>query len=384
MSHSSPFQTQTPVHSIKDMMRQRHRAYAQDQCILSAMGLYAQLVMGTAFYLYEHVSTPGYLSILLCLPLLLLMAFLSLRLSRRTKGGAIFSLAGKIPGKALALILAAVFFLDAQLAAYAISAILSDVLPNLSPLLTMMAVALIMGASIGGEDEYALPRLSRLVRWPLLIAVIFCAVTALPHGNTAYLSPVLGRGAGSIFQGTLWMTGCLSGACCPLLLPHTAQTLSPLREKGALLYRPLIIAGALAIGYAAISSCMLPFYSLARPENLGFKLLLFTKVSGYAPAWSLLIFAHLFLMLIALSAGVLRSAALITWTAGKKKSSPALIIVLLLLLVPAAALKSMDVEKLLIALSPFRGAAVLIILTVLWILSLIRGKPSEWKEETPS
>jgi len=283
MSHSSPLQTRTPVHSMEDMLRQRKLSFAQDQCILSAMGIYAQMVMGTAFYLYEHVSTPGYLSILLCLPLLLLIAFLSLFLARRTQGNALLELAGKIPGKALALVLAAVFFLDAQMAAYAISAILSDVLPHLSPLLTMIAVALLMAAAIGGEDEYALPRLSRLVRFPLLLAIIFCAVTALPHGNGTYLSPVLGRGMPSVFQGALWMTGCLSGACCPLLIPHTAKTLSPLREKGSLLYRPILIAAALGIIYALISACMLPFYSLARPENLGFKLLLFTKISGYSP-----------------------------------------------------------------------------------------------------
>jgi len=374
MNHSSPLETATPVHSMDALLQYRKDAFAREQGILSAVSVLGQSVIGAALYLYGHVGTPGYLSILLTVPWALLIAALSLYLIQHAKDGAVLEAAGKTPGKIFPLMLFPVFFLDAQLAAYAISAILSDALPRFSPLLTMLAVALIMAAAMGGENEYALPRLAGMLRWPLLIALFYCGLTALPHGSPGYLFPLLGRGTGSIFQGALWMGGCTAGACCPLLIPSPCPSLSPFQKKGRMLYRPLLGALLAAALYALISACLLPAYSLARPENLGFRLLLFTKISGSSLAWSLLVFAQLFLLLLTLAAGIMRCAHLLTGMAGKRKPSPLLTGALLLLLVPAAALKTLPVQDALIRLAPFRGAAVMLVLIPLCIFTWIRER----------
>ena len=170
------------------------------------------------------------------------------------------------------------------------------------------------------------------------------------------------------------MGGCMAGACCPLLIPRLSPSLAPFQEKGILLYRPLLGALAAGVIYALISACLLPAYSLARPENLGFRMLLFTKISGSSLAWSLMVFAQMFLLLLTLASGILRCTHLILWTAGKRKNSPWLTTAFLLLLVPAAALKTLPVQEMLIFLAPFRGAVVILSLIVLCILTWIRER----------
>lgn len=359
---------------MEEMRRQRQHVYLQDQCALSGVSIFGQLVIGGAFYLYGHVSTPGYLSILLTLPFLLALAFLSLFLARRAGGKGVLEAAGPLPGKIIGVLLSLIFLLDAQMAAFAICAMLTDALPHLSPLLSMIALALLTAAAIGGEESYALARLSRLLRWVLLILLAFCALAALPHGSLSYLFPVLGEGMENIAKGSLWMSGCLAGACCPLLLPPGTEPLTPLPQKGRMLYRPLIFALIAGTAYALLSACLLPFYALARPENLGWRMLLFAKISGSSAAWSLLFFAMMFLMLISLSAGVLRSASLLSYAAGKRRPKASLITLLLLLLTPAATLKSLPVQHALLALAPIRGIGVLMLLGALCILSLFRKK----------
>lgn len=354
----------------------RQQSFARDQGILTSLSIFAQIILGCALYLFGHVSTPGYLSILLMGPVMGLIAFLSSGLQKRSGEGNILALAGKFPGKVLSGLLATVFFLDAQMAAYGVSAILSDVLPNFSPLVTMMTVAVVLAAALGGNEAHALPRLSRLVRWPVLLFLLFCGLSALPHGSPGYLFPLLGQGMPSILRGALWMSGCAAGACCPMILPGH-EKLSPVPNDGGMAWRPFLMALLLGTGFALLSACLLPFYALAREENLGFRLLLYTKISGSALSWSLLLMGLLFLLLIALSAGVQRSAALIAFAAGKKKPGRGLIITMLFLLVPAAALKSLPVQKLLITIAPFRAAPVLGSLMLLWIVSLCRGKKAE-------
>ena len=384
MNPASPPETHTSVQNTQELYAMRQRSQALEQCILSGISLFAQLLIGMAFYLYDHVSTPGYLSILLGVPFALLLAFFSFSLYRRAPQGCCLLLAGKTGGKWLARLLSLIFLLDAQMAAFAISAILSDVLPHFSPLLTMLAVSLMMAAAIGGEEQYALPRLSRLLRWPLWAALLLCGLAALPHGSLAYLSPPLGRGMDTILQGGLWMSGCLSGACCPLILPGSIKKLSSLPEKRSLFLRPLIVSLLAACLYALLIACTLPFFALARPENLGFRLLLFTKISGSALSWSLLVVSMLFLLLIALAAGVLRAAGLLSWTHGKKHSPPLLTLGLLLLISPAAALKTLPLQQALITVAPFRGAAALLVLLLLWLLSLKHRKIRHpEKEEKP-
>ena len=383
MNRSPLMQTSTPVHSTKEMMAMRKASLAKEQSILSSLSLLAQALVGMALYLYDHVSTPGYLSIFLGLPLLILILWLSLYLYRRAPQGCVLALAGPFPGRLLGAILTGVFLLDSQMAAFAISALLSDALPYLSPFLTMLAVSLMLAAAIAGDDPYALPRLGRLLRWPMLAALVLCGLAALHHGSVSYLFPALGEGAPTILKGSLWMSGGLAGACCPLILPLSAPRLFPLQQENKLLYRPLLGAGLFCCLYGVLAACTLPFYALARPESLGWRLLLFTKISGSALTWSLLLFTLLFLLLITLSAGILRAAEVIGWMQGKKKPSAPLICALLLLIAPAASLKALPVQQFLISMAPFRSGAVLLTLIVLWICARRRGKicPQEQEEQ---
>ena len=65
------------VHSPQQMKAQRWQALAQDRAALCGISVYAQIFIGLALYLYGHVSTPGYLSVLLTIPFALLLVYLA-------------------------------------------------------------------------------------------------------------------------------------------------------------------------------------------------------------------------------------------------------------------------------------------------------------------
>ena len=325
---------------MDDLFSQRSRALALDQCALSGVSLYGQLVIGIAFYLYAHVSTPGYLSILLTLPYLLLMSLGGWWLARHTPPdqNAIQWAIGKKAEKPIAIGFSLIFLLDAQLAFYALTAMMRNVLPDMSTFFIALAVALTTAFTISGGDEYALHRLTRFLRWVFLLVFLYCAITSLPYGNMGHLHPALGHGAASIFRGALWMCGCLGGAACPLILPQQAATHSALCEKKGAFLRPQLFALLAAALTALLSAWLLPVYALARPETLGWRMLPITHVNPSQMGWSLFLCGQMFLMLITLSAGVTRSAALITHALDQKTHKPFLITLLLFFLLPMAAL----------------------------------------------
>lgn len=380
---SSLNKTGTPVHSMDAMLRQRETALAHDQCVLSGVSLYGQLSIGIALYLYSHVSTPGYLSILLAAPFLLLVSLLSLWLARKAEPGQnVLSWAvGQRAGRVLAVGFGAVFWLDAQLASYSLTAIVQNVLPNVSTLWVSLAVAVMMAFTIGGGNKQALPRLTRLLRWLILAFFLYCLFAALPYGNTGHLFPLLGHGWERLFQGTVWICGCLAGACCPLVLPDAGQYMGALRSRTSLLLRPQVIALTAAVLTALFSAYLMPVYALSRPETLGWRLLLVTHVSPSVVGWSLFLCATMFLMLITLAAGVTQSASLLAWAAGKPQANPAMITALLMLQVPANVLNLKGIEEFLSRIAPWRGAAVLVMLLILSLGALTKkGKGTPEKE----
>ena len=140
---SLPFEeTKTAVHSEEALRTQRFRALAKDQCALSGVSLYGQLVIGLSLYLYPFVSTPGYLSILLTLPFLLFLSLSARRILKNTPPGENLLLftGGKGLGKIFAFFFALIFFLDSLLAAYALTAMMETVLPDMSALLISLSV----------------------------------------------------------------------------------------------------------------------------------------------------------------------------------------------------------------------------------------------------
>lgn len=371
MSDRSIFgQTETSVHSMTAMRRLRRDVFARDQYALTGVCLYAQLLIGVGLYLYGHVSTPGYLSVLLALPAFLAVYFLSLFLAGRRGKGRLDSAAGR----ALYFLLGVVSLLDAQLAMFALCAVLSDILPNISPFWGAVAIALITALSVGGGDEYALSRLARLLRWGLLAALLYAAAGAVPSGNVGHLFPLLGYGWGIIGRGALWMSGCAAGCCFPLIQPRDGEILSAMRGHWKAGLRNVLFPVLLAAAAALLSAYLMPVYALARPETLGFRLLLISHMNPSLLGWSLLVCGTMFLLLLALAAGVLRGAALFACAAGRKNTSPLLITVLLLLPVPAAALGTVPVEEALLVLAPWRGAAAVIALLLMLLLSFLPSK----------
>ena len=358
---SFPFSASAPDASLPSdmdqLLRQRSAAAARGQGALAGLSLYGQVFIGLSLYLYDHVSTPGYISILLTAPFLVAVCLAAQGIARRTEGKGIVSAVGAQGARAVLLILAAVGWLDAQLAFFALCALAEEALPQANPLGIAMGIAAADALALSEKEKDALPRVGQLLRWIILPFLLYAFLTALPRGNAGHLFPLWGQGGKSIFRGTGWMCGCLAGACWPLLKPEGVP--APLYQKKRVLLVPTLLALLLGALTALAGAYLLPFHALARPETMGWRMLLFSNMSASVTAWSLLVTALLFLLLVTLSAGVSQAAGAIAWAAGKKAPGPALLILLLLLMVPAGALKMKSIQNALIFLAPWRGAAVL-------------------------
>ena len=382
---SLPFkETKTSVHSEEALRAQRFRALAKDQCALSGVSLYGQLVIGLSLYLYPFVSTPGYLSILLTLPFLLFLGLSARRLLKNTPPGENLLLfaGGKGLGKAFAFSFALIFFLDSLLAAYALTAMMQTVLPDMSPLLISLSVTAVMAVTIAGSDLYALHRLARFLRWIFLFLFFFCALTTLSSGSTGHFFPLLGAGEESIFRGALWLIGCMGGACCPFIMPLSRESHEPLVEKKRILLRPLLFALAAGMLTAMLSAFLMPFYALSRPESLGWRLLLIPHISPSLAVWSLFLCGQMFLMLVTLAAGVTRASAMLCLSLGNDRHKPLLITLLLFLQLPFCALNLESMESFLCAIAPFRGALAGGMICLMLLLSEAR-KRRERREMAP-
>lgn len=376
--------TKTRVHSQEEMIRQREKAGLRDRGALGSISLYGQLAIGLSLYLYAEVSTPGYLSLLLLFPYLLLLLLLAWQLVRRTEPGrgVLVSALGEKCGRAMGCFLGLLAWLDGQMALYALCAVVSQILPTASLLLSALAIAAAMALALGGDGAAGLPRLARLMRWMLLIMLAACGIAALPHGHGGNFFPLLGYGLPSIFRGGLWMTGCAAGACFPLLLPGGAGELRLLSRKRRYALRPALSALALGCLTALLSACLMPVYALSRPATAGERLLMLSRISPSVVVWSLNVGAVLLVLLFALGAGVQRSGEMLAYAAGKKGQSPWLTALLLLSYVPCGALHTQAAEELLRAAAPLRGAGMLLALLLLWLGSLFRKRrETEGNEE---
>lgn len=366
--------TKTWVHTENDMRRQRERAAIREKGALSALGIFGQIMIGCSLYLYDHVSTPGYLSILLTLPFLLLIQGLGFWLMKRAnpEKGAILDGAGKITGRIMAALLGLLCWLDGQLAFYALCAMVSNILPTVSSFQVALAIALATAFALGGQGNRGLSRLSRLIGALILLCILYCTLIALPYGSGGHLFPLFGAGAGSIFRGALWMGGCLSGACLPLLLP--LENKDALAENQRLLRNPSLVALLLGAGIALLSGYLLPFYALARPETMGYRLLLLARISPSVAGWSLLVCAMLFLMLMALGAAVQGGGKLLALSGGRKQTPVSLTAGILLSYVPCGALNIQPLEDIFLQLAFFRPILLLAVLLLLCIGTILKKR----------
>lgn len=366
--------TVTSVHSGESMLRQRMDAFLRDQYALSGVSVFVQTVIGCCLYLFDRVSTPGYLCVLLSMGSAGAFYAAASFLQRRAdpEKGVLKTYLGAAGEKAAAVLLAVCLLMDAQLASFSLCAVMSEVLPDVSTLLVALAVFLLTAFAIGGRDQYALPRLSRILRWVLILFLLWPLFRALPQGNRGHLFPLLGQGAGSIFSGALWMTGCAAGAVYPWLLPKGAPEEKMMREGKKKGIGSLLGGGLFGCVFALAAAFLLPFYALARPETLGWRLMIFGTLSPSLIGWSLNVWAILFFLLLGMSAGVTRAASLLSAAAEKSASSPFLLTFLLFLQLPLAALHTDDAALVLVMLSPLRGTVTAGLLGLMLLCSALK------------
>jgi len=315
----------------------RRAALTRDRWLLSALNLYAQAAVGLSLYLYGSVSTPGYLSVFLSVPVPVLLVLLAERAAGM----------GPLP-RALCLLPAAVCLMDAQLAFFALCAVLADVMPDLNLPLAAAAYTAALGAGLGGASPYALPRLARLMVFLLIPPALFCGACALGHGNASHFFPLLGYGPESILRGGVWMSGAAASACCPHLLPGSAK----LPPRAAL--TPLLLALLMGALTAAVSAWLMPVYALSGQRTLGWRMLLVAHMTPSVPCWSLAVAGVLMLLLLSVCAGVRRAAAFLGGFFGKKSDPGWAAAALMLLLLPAGALQTAPIRDFLIQAAPWR------------------------------
>lgn len=341
-------QTHSAVHSMKAMQAQRRGEGIRNQFTLSAVHLYAQIVVGLAFYLYRHVSTPGYMSVLLLLPPLAAGYALSLWCTRQ-KGWM-----DRLPGKAASGCLFLCLMMDAQLSLYAFTEMVREMLPDYNSAVIALVTLLCVLPSLQKQHGHALPSLARLTKIPLIVGLGYCLVGGALQGNVDHLFPLFGLEGKRILTGSLWMLSALSAAFTPLYMHDGPQTLKQ-KRKGL-----FALFGAVGLGAATafLSACMMPFYFLARPDTVGSQLLLSLKVNPDLTAWSVMVCLMMLLMLTSLACALSRGRHLLSHVAGEPVNAW-----FALLLVPLPALSTDMAQQAVMLGAPVRtglmGAALL-------------------------
>ena len=364
-------ETETKTHGPQQMKAQRWQSLAQDRCALCGMAVYAQIFIGLALYLYDHVSTPGYLSILLSIPFAVLVLFLTLK-TAQTAG------AEKRRSKLVSFLFALLHLFNAQLVFTSLCAILMNTMPDHSLWTMALLTALALAWANSGRREDALAHLTHFLKWLILILLGYAMVTALPHGSITYFFPVLGYGWKSIGKGTLWMCGAVSCCVWPLSTPQNRQALDPILAKKRTVIAPVILSILTGCATMLVSVWLIPFYAMARAETLGWRLMLTTNMTPSIPAWSMETLGVLLLFFLALSYHVTQAAALLTPEAAKP--SGRMLLLLLLALVPCAACPFPEIRKTLSQIALCRGPVTLAVTLVFYCLSVIRRKKPIRKE----
>ena len=358
------------VHSKSQMLAQRRGASFRDKSVLNALSVYAQLCIGFSLYLYSRVSTPGYLSLLLAAPGLPLLFLPGWFLSKRKKPGlsVLQSAAGKEGAKVFFLCFSALHLLDAQLAFFALCAVVKDVMPDFSP--TTAALAAAVFCFLGGDSRENLPRLARFLKWMIGLMLLFCLAVAVPYGRTAHFFPLLGYGTASILQGALWISGALSSSVWPLLARGDDD--QPAGFLPALL--PSLTAVGLGIVTYLASVWLMPVYAMQRPQSLGWRMLLLVHMTPSVPAWSMAVIGLTLLLLLALSYSVSQAAIALSEFGGTQKTPRFLYATVFLLLIPACVLDPDAAQAALAAASPFRTFAYFALLCLLCLCCAIRSR----------
>ena len=331
------------------------KARARDSLAQNALGVYAQIFAGFSMYLYGNVGTPGYL----CLPLAMLCALplwaMGRTILRRGTPGA-----DKMGIRALYGCLALLRLIDGQIIFSCFCAFIRDVMPDASVWAMALAAALFCSFALDGKSE-ALPALGRLLKWLVGGLFAYCLLIALPYGKADHFFPLLGRGEMTVVSGALWLFGAVCGGVWPLILHG-----SPEEEKGLLaLKKPGLLpwAAAVGVGMAAylLSVWLLPVYAMAKPQSLGWRLMLVAHMTPSIPAWSMEVIGLTLLFALTLCHCVSQTGDLLALCAKKAAPSRWTPLALLLLLIPAGAADTENIRQALSFLAFLRGPAMLLL-----------------------
>lgn len=332
-------QTCTAVHSRQAALGQRQGEALRNHFSLSAILLYAQLVIGCGFVLYEQVGTPGYMSILLLLLPMTLLYFISCRLAEKP------GIREGMAGKAANVLLFACLIIDAQLSLYAFTAIVREILPDYNTALITFVTLLCVLPALRRQHSHALPSFGRLLRYPLLLGLGISMLGAMRYGRMDHLFPLLGGGVESILSGAVWMSTALSAALTPLMI-HTPPSGRLQKRQG---YRSLVYGLLLGAATAGVAAFLMPYHFLTLPDALGARLLMPVKVHPALISWSVTVCLMMLLMLISLSASLSRGLHLLSHVIGRPVGPW-----LAFLLVPLPALSTDVARQIVIYMPGFR------------------------------
>ena len=362
--------TVTSVHSDFQMLAQRRGASFRDKNSLNALSVFAQLCVGFSLYLYGRVSTPGYLSVLLSAPVVPLLFLPGWFLSRRKKPGlsVLASAAGKKGAKVYFLCFFALHLLDAQLAFFALCAVVKDVMPDFSP--TFAALAAAVFCFLGGDIRESLPRLARFLKWLIGLMLFYCLAIAVPYGRIAHFFPLLGYGPASILQGALWISGASASCVWPLLA--RAEDDQPAG------FFPVLLSPLAAVGWGTVTYLaavwLMPVYAMQRPQSLGWRMLLLVHMTPSVPAWSMAVIGLTLLLLTALSYSVSQAAFALSQFGGSQKTPRFLYAALFMLPIPACVLDPDAAQAALAAAASWRSLAYFTLLCLLCLRCAIRNR----------
>ena len=375
-------QTLSFVHSEGAAEQQRVCAFARERCGLSAMVIYAQLWIGFSLYLYDHVSTPGWISLLLIGPYAAAMLCMGKYLLFHANGcdDPIVFAAGKKASRLFFILLSISPLFDGFISFYALCALIRDVMPDHSVWEGALAVAFTCAYSLGSGKERALPHLGSFLKWIVGILLLYCFLIAIPHGKASHFFPLMGSGISSILKGSLWMCGSLSAALWPLISAEPAEQVFH-KQKASFGFSSVFIAILFALITYGVSIWLLPYYAMARPHALGWRLLLVTHMTPSIPAWSLEVIALLLLLMLSLSVSIAHAAMTFSKGMGQKKEPRFLKPILLVLMLPSCVIDTALTKQFIIYAAPWRGALSFLLTAILCLLCIIRTHSRRIREE---
>lgn len=285
--------TETAVHDEDAAARQRRGALNRSRELTVALAMGAQVLAYGALYILPAASTAAWWAVLLLLVPLGLLRGLAAAVRRTAPAGA-----GDTPVyRAAALGMAALFLSNMAVCLLTLTELTHVFFfPNAQRGSIALTAAVVLALGMPRSDT-AVPNAVLFLHWFLIAAFAFCAVTVAPTGESGYLFPLAGYGAGHTLRcavlgsGSVWMAGALAVLCPEEGAEH------PLRAA---------LPGAAVLAFAALlflaCAYVLPGTRLSFDQGYALRLQLLMEMSPNTLSWSLMLIAEMLLFLVGFAA----------------------------------------------------------------------------------